>query len=59
MILRKVSNLRPDDHIQMWGSVHTIFKVEIIPDSDIRIVTTHNNIKHTLRADDLVEIVIL
>lgn len=59
MILRKVSKLRPGDHIQMWGCVHTILKIERIHDSDVCILTTHNNVKHTLRADDLVEIVIL
>ena len=65
MILRKVSNLRPDDHVIIWKPlIFTVVRLEQLPESKICVLTlkgqnSNPESKHTLFADDLVEIVIL
>lgn len=67
MILRKVSNLRPDDHViihKYGASILTTVRVDRLPESEICVLIVKQSYDpaetaHTLLADDYVEIVIL
>lgn len=63
MILRKVSNLRPEDHIRLHdGPVTRLIGVEHLPESKLcvlKIDRVLEETRHTVFADDYVEIVIL